>query len=259
MISVVTITFNNFEELVETLDSIKGLSNIESIVINGGSCEKTRSFLNNYSGISVSEKDNGISDAFNKGLALASGDAVMYLNSGDMLIEKDYLNWANDVFTNELGIDFTFSGIKIKDEHVGIIEVSAENAESRSMAKGMPYPHQTLIIRRKIFEQIGNFKISLRFVMDFDLVLRMNKLGCKGKHYDKMTVLMDGSGVSSKHDVKVFFENFKVLRLNHQLSFSILIRLLVSLLLIFLKKTLRFFNLSGLIHFLKKNRHKIRY
>lgn len=259
MISIITITFNNFEELVETLDSIKGLPNIESIVINGGSCEKTKEYLKTYSGISVTEKDHGISDAFNKGLALAKGDAVMFLNSGDVLIEKDYIDWANNAFLHQPEIDFTYSGIIIKDVEIGLINVTSRDSEKRSMAKGMPYPHQTLIIRRKNFEQIGNFKISLRFVMDFDLVLRMNKLGCKGRHYDKMTVLMDGSGVSSKHEAKVFFENFKVLRLNHQLSFLVLMRLFISLLLMFLKKTLRFFNLSGLIHFLKKNRHKIHY
>lgn len=78
MISIITITFNNYSELRTTLDSLKDISNIESIVVNGGSCEKTREFLKNYPGKSVSEKDNGISDAFNKGLRIASGDAILF-------------------------------------------------------------------------------------------------------------------------------------------------------------------------------------
>ncbi|NOT77559.1 MAG: glycosyltransferase [Bacteriovoracaceae bacterium] len=252
MISVVTITFNNFEELVTTLKSIEGIPNLESIVINGGSCEKTKEFLKTYSGTSVSEKDHGISDAFNKGLARTHGAAVMFLNSGDLLLDKDYINWTNEIFRKHEEIDFVYSGISIKDPEMGIVHVTAENAEERSLAKGLPYPHQTLIIRKRIFNQIGNFKITLKCAMDFDLILRMRKLGSRGKYYPKMTVLMDGAGISSQNDLRVLIENYNVLKDNNQLSFPIKCRLGISLLLIYLKKTM-------LVNVIKRYRHKLSY
>lgn len=259
MITIITITFNNYDELVQTLDSIKNIPNTESVVINGGTCEKTRSFLLNYSGVSLSEKDYGISDAFNKGLALARGEAILFLNSGDVLINKKYINWANDIFTNQKEIDFTYSGIKIQESNGKLIEVEALNSEKRSLAKGMPFPHQTLIIRKIIFNKIGNFKTNLRFAMDFDLVLRMFKLGSRGKHYPQMTVLMDGSGVSSNNDIKVFFENYHVLKMNNRVSLLIMTRLIFSFILIFIKKSLYAIKLSGLVNLLKRYRHKINY
>lgn len=250
MISVVTITFNNYEELVETLKSIEGISILESIVINGGSCEKTKEFLKTYPGISLSEKDHGISDAFNKGLSLATGEAVMFLNSGDLLIEKEYIDWANEIFKKDKTVDFVYSGINIIDPEVGVVAFPAENAEKRSLAKGLPYPHQTLIIRKKIFNKIGNFKISLKYAMDFDLVLRMRKIPSRGMYYPKMTVLMDGTGVSSQNDIKVFSENLRVLKEHNQLTFLVICRLCVSLALIFIKKTI-------LGKIIKKYRHKL--
>ncbi len=66
MVSIVTITFNDYEGLIKTVESLRGKEDIEHIVVNGGQCVKTSKFLQNYPGKSVSEMDRGISDAFNK-------------------------------------------------------------------------------------------------------------------------------------------------------------------------------------------------
>ena len=87
LLSIVTITFNNYVELLNTVTSVRDLAHSEHIIINGGKCQKTLAFLNNFWGISVSEPDQGISDAFNKGIKYAKGDAVMLLNSGDILLK----------------------------------------------------------------------------------------------------------------------------------------------------------------------------
>ena len=67
MISVITVTYNNYDDLHRTLNSLKNVDGIESVVVNGGDCNKTKKLLSNYDGIAISEPDNGISDAFNKG------------------------------------------------------------------------------------------------------------------------------------------------------------------------------------------------
>lgn len=256
MISIVTITFNNFEELIGTLDSVKNLSRAESVVVNGGSCAKTLSFLQSYSGIKLSEKDRGISDAFNKGLALSKGSAVMFLNSGDVLLDKDYIAWADQIFANKPEIDFTYSGIIFNDAELGHVSVLATNAETRSLAKGMPYPHQTLIVRKEVFQKLGNFDESFRYTMDFDLVLRMKKSGCVGEFYPSQTVLMDGSGASSQNDLKVIIETFKAIKKNQMLSVKILARLALSLIFQGIKKSCSQLGLDAVLKQIKKNRHR---
>ena len=94
MISVITVTYNNYDDLHRTLHSLKNADGIESVVVNGGHCEKTKKLLKNFDGISISEQDNGISDAFNKGVTHATGENVMFLNSGDILLSPDYLKEA---------------------------------------------------------------------------------------------------------------------------------------------------------------------
>ena len=66
MISVITVTYNNYNDLHRTLYSLKNVDGIESVVVNGGGCNKTKKLLSNYDGIAISEPDKGISDAFNK-------------------------------------------------------------------------------------------------------------------------------------------------------------------------------------------------
>ena len=66
ILSVVTLTFNNYHELIKTINSLKGIDSVESVIVNGGSCIETKEFLEkNSQYTSISESDNGISDAFN--------------------------------------------------------------------------------------------------------------------------------------------------------------------------------------------------
>lgn len=256
MISIVSITFNNYEELVETLSSIENVTDVQSVVVNGGKCEKTKTFLSTHKGISVSEKDRGISDAFNKGIALSTGTAVMFLNSGDILLDKDYIEWANNIFEKQPNIDYTYSDIIYNDADLGHTLVSAQNSEERSIARGMPYPHQSLIVRRSIFEKVGNFDESFRLAMDFDLVLRMKKNNTIGLYYNKPTVLMDGNGVSSKNDLKAIKETYNAIVKNELETVSVLFRIFISIQICYFKMFLRFFGLKSILKFIKLKRHQ---
>lgn len=257
MISIVSITFNNYEELVETLSSIENVSDAQSVVINGGRCEKTKEFLITHKGISISEKDRGISDAFNKGIELSTGTAVMFLNSGDILLDKNYIEWANNIFENQLDIDYTYSDIIYNDADLGHTLISAQNSERRSIARGMPYPHQSLIVRKSVFEKIGKFDESFRLAMDFDLVLRMKKNDSIGLYYNKPTVLMDGNGVSSKNDLKAIKETYRAIIKNNSHTFSIILRLVISILICYIKIFLRFLGMKSVLKFIKEKRYQV--
>jgi GT2 family glycosyltransferase len=212
-LSVITVTFNNYDELCSTTESLFGL-HVESVIINGGNCSKTRQLLEKYDGISVSEKDKGISDAFNKGFLKGSGDYVTYLNSGDILIDKTYYNEAVVIFDSDPTIDYIYADISFIDSFAGKIHV-----RSNQSFPSMPYLHPTLIVRRKTFSSIGMFDESFKVAMDLDFAYRLFKSGAKGHYVPRMVVQMDGRGVSSVKFAATYLENLKVVIKNKDLSF----------------------------------------
>ena len=84
-------------------------------------CNKTKKLLSNYDGISISEPDKGISDAFNKGVTHATGENVMFLNSGDVLLSPEYLKEAEKTLSFNPEISFVHSDSLFDDRISGII------------------------------------------------------------------------------------------------------------------------------------------
>ena len=121
MISVITVTYNNFDDLQSTLNSLEKIDDIEKIVVNGGDCAKTKEYLSGFNGIVISEPDEGISDACNKGISQASGDHVMFLNSGDVLLSPEYLKEAEKIIKSNPEISFVHSDSLFDDRISGTI------------------------------------------------------------------------------------------------------------------------------------------
>lgn len=222
MLSVITITFNNYNELVETLSSVPQSEVIQSVVINGGTCTKTVGYLKSQKHLSFTEKDNGISDAFNKGFKRSTGEFVTYLNSGDKLIDQSYYFEAIKFFSKNEDVDFIYADLKYLDSFGGPLHI-----KSNRPLPAMPFLHPTLIVRRKVFKKIGLFNESFKISMDLDFAYRLIKFGAKGHYMPKMVVEMDGSGISSVHSIRNYLENLKVILKNKDYSlaaFKFLIR-----------------------------------
>ena len=154
MISIITLTYNNFDDLRRTLNSLEKIEDIEKIVINGGYCSKTRDYLNNFDGIAISEPDKGISDAFNKGVSQSNGENVMFLNSGDVLLSPDYLQEAEKIIKFNPEISFVHSDLVFEDRISGDIRLTAMQPfffKAPPLGRGMPYHHQsTPQIRKRL-------------------------------------------------------------------------------------------------------------
>ncbi len=210
MISIITLTFNNYDELIRTINSIPVSDQIESVIINGGSCEKTKKFLENYNGKSITEKDDGIADAFNKGIKLASGSYVMFLNSGDILIDSMYPENAIRILDKNPEIGFIHSNLLL-------VHKSGSNLLMKptfsNLGRGLPYLHPTMIVRKSLFETIGLFDSSIKIAMDFDWIARLEKMMIKGYYYaGEPVVKMEGSGksiVDEKDAIKECFYSLK--------------------------------------------------
>ena len=222
MISVITVTYNNYENLCSTLHSLKEVSGIERVVVNGGDCEKTEELLKNFNGKTISEPDKGISDAFNKGVTLATGDKIMFLNSGDKLLSVEYLKEAEKFIDLNPETSFVHSDSLFEDRNCGIIYMEPLKSaffKKVPLGRGMPYNHLTMVIRKSVFEKIGLFKIHYKITMDFEWVCRLQKNFLFGYYLGgKPVVMMDGNGVSSTTEQLVMWESLKALKENRLLN-----------------------------------------
>ncbi len=216
MVSIITITFNNFQDLKSTLESIPKRENIESVVVNGGEDIETLNYLKNYNGKVINEKDFGIADAFNKGLKISSGEHIMFLNSGDVLLEAEYPSNAEKLLNEKNDISFVHSNILFHDM---IAEEIFMRPQMKSVGRGQPYFHPTMIVRKSCFDQIGNFNTSFDIAMDFDFLVRVEKNSLKGKYIDsKAVVKMAGFGTSSQNEKKAIEECYRSLKENDYLT-----------------------------------------
>ena len=225
MISIITITYNNYEELVKTLSSIPKSDLVESVVINGGEFEKTKEYLKHYEGKSLTENDDGIADAFNKGVKLSSGKYIMFLNSGDVLLSPSYLQKANSFLDENSNIAFVHSNIIFCDQLGTELFIKPQ---MKNVGRGMPYHHQSMIVRTQVFNEIGLFKKQLKYAMDFDFVVRMEKKKLIGYYMNKEAVVkMDGAGISVSKEIESIKECYKVLKDENYLNLINLIGFLI--------------------------------
>ena len=216
MVSIITVTFNNYEELVSTLKSVPLSEDIESVVINGGSCKKTLEFLETYSGIVINEPDKGISDAFNKGVLVSRGNYVMFLNSGDILIKQDYPLEAEKILNEKKEFSFVHSNILLEDKSAGTLTIRPRR---KNIGRGMPYLHPSMIFRKSVFNNIGLFDLSKKIAMDYEFTVRMEKQGLKGYYFNFEPVIqMNGKGISISRESESMRESYQSLKQNNFLS-----------------------------------------
>lgn len=218
-LSIITITYNNYEELVETCNSLKNISTeFEHVIINGGDCTRSKSFLSRYgensSVLCVSEPDKGIYDAFNKGINYSSGDYISFLNSGDLLNDVSYHENAINSLERNNG-DFIHAGILFDDEKYG--EYKLRPKKGNNPGRGMLYMHPSMVVRAEVFKKIGTFNLDFQIAGDFDWACRLWKSSLKSMYTDRFPVKMNNRGISSKNEIVAIHECKRSLQNNELL------------------------------------------
>jgi glycosyltransferase len=178
-LSIITISLNPGASLERTINSIcsQVYADIEWIIVDGGSTDGTlevyesiRSSLTKF----VSEPDRGIADAMNKGLRMAGGDAVLYMNAGDEFanieaVKNIIANWDFDSYDWATG-----GGFFHNEDGVLLYERSVENETGESLvAGGCRILHSATIIKRNVLIGAGGFSDEFRSSMDYELWLRL--------------------------------------------------------------------------------------
>jgi len=256
MISIITITYNDFSGLKKTLSSIPDYNFIESVVINGGSDKATIDFLSSHKGKVINEKDEGIADAFNKGIANSSGSAIMFLNSGDELIEPVYLKESEAILKTNKEVAFVHSSLILIDSIGNELYMKPPFC---NLGRGLPYLHPTMIVRKSVFDQVGLFNKNYKIAMDFDFIVRLEQKGYKGFYLnDKAVVKMEGTGRSIEQEFDGIKECYKSLKQNDFLNLKNFMGLMVRVVLFFFRKFMIVIGAGSLLRLLKKKKHSVK-
>jgi glycosyltransferase involved in cell wall biosynthesis len=214
-ISIITITFNSEETLEQTIESVASQTypNIEYIVVDGGSTDRTLDIIKKHEGDIdrwISEQDDGIADAFNKGVSLATGDFVYFLNSDDYL-EADSL--AKIAAEMSLATDIYFCSFYLECEGEKTLYDPGRFNFLTNFKLGLS--HQSTLCSRALFEEIGLFDTSFSLTMDYDLFMRAYRRGIKPVRIDEPIGTMRLSGLTSERDWPSLRRRFKEERRVH--------------------------------------------
>ena len=205
-ISVITAVYNNRETVSAALDSALRQSgvDIDLVVIDGGSTDGTLEVLRSYTGkldVLVSEPDQGIYDALNKGIQRASGDVVGFLHSDDLFAGAGVLSRVAAAFADpEVGAVYGDLVYVRKDNPDQVVRYWRAGVFSRRRLRwGWMPPHPTLYVRRHVYEQHGLFDTSFRIAADYDFILRtLGQAGVGVRYIPEVLVKMRVGGASNR-------------------------------------------------------------
>ncbi len=179
VISIITATYNSSATVEDTLLSVKnqqGVS-VEHIIVDGGSKDNSLDIIKQFPHVTkiISEPDNGIYDAMNKGLALATGDIVGILNSDDVYTHEHVLEKIAGIFEDEK-VDVCYADLQyVQQNNLDKIvrNWKAGQFSARSFYWGWMPPHPTVFVRRHVYDKVGDFNTILKSAADYELLLRI--------------------------------------------------------------------------------------
>ena len=178
-VSIITITYNSESTIKDTIESVinQTYKNIEYVVIDGNSTDNTTSIIKSYGdkiSTFISEKDNGLYDALNKGISLATGDVIGILHSDDFYTNNHVINQIVSTFNNS-GAEGVYADLyyvnKNNTNHIHR-KWKAGNYKEGIFLNGWMPPHPTFFAKRIIYEKFGSFYLTLTSAADYELMLR---------------------------------------------------------------------------------------
>ncbi len=177
-ISIITVCFNANKTIEQTIISVlsQTYQNIEYIIIDGGSVDGTIGIIKKYSSKVykiISEKDNGMYDALNKGIKLATGDIVGILNSDDYFCNNNILNLIASNFNQKIELDAVIGDVAFINKKNKIFRnCSAKNWNISKFKFGNMPPHPSFYCRKSCFTKYGNYDTKFKIAGDFELLIR---------------------------------------------------------------------------------------
>lgn len=217
-ISVITVAYNSEKTIVDTLNSVAAQTypDIEHIVVDGASVDETRALVRNYHNPNirlVSEPDKGIYDAMNKGLSLATGDVVGFLNSDDFFADSLVLEKIAMAFRDD-SVQASYADlIYVNQDNNRVVRYWKSKPFSKGdFAKGWCPAHPTFYVRRSAIERLGVFDLSYKMGLDVEFMMRYLECGLvRSVYIPHVLVCMRIGGASNQSWENISLQNLEIL------------------------------------------------
>ncbi|NLH39970.1 MAG: glycosyltransferase [Elusimicrobia bacterium] len=221
-VSIITTTFNSADTIKASIESVRSQTYpfIEHILIDGASTDETLNIARKISPDLriISESDNGIYDALNKGIKMASGDIIGVLHSDDFYASKDIVESVIELFQNN----------DINSCYGDLCYVAKSNPEKiirywrsgefniKNFEKGWMPPHPTFFVRKEVYDKYGLFDLSYKISADYELMIRfLYKHSISVGYIERVMVNMRVGGKSNKNIYKILTkmaEDYKIIK-----------------------------------------------
>lgn len=224
-ISIITATYNSAATVGDTLRSVSSQDypSVEHLIIDGASKDDTLSIVKQFPHVAkvVSEKDKGIYDAMNKGIATASGEVVGILNSDDVYVDGKVLSKVMKAFADPL-VDVVYADlqyVKANDLNKVTRTWRSGSFSKKKFYYGWMPPHPTFFVRKKVYDNIGNFNLTFRSAADYEFMLRVLLKYDHHVHYiPEVIVKMRTGGMSNatfQHRLRANREDRRAWKINN--------------------------------------------
>jgi glycosyltransferase involved in cell wall biosynthesis len=215
-ISVITICFNNLSELIETIHSVdcQTIKPHQHFIVDGSTNSEIRDYLTQNPQPDyrqwISEPDNGIADAFNKGVRESSGNIVNMLNSGDFYVTSNVIERVQKEFQNDENLMWIYGKTFLMkgDQRVLVGKLF----DPKKLYRGMRcISHQTMFVKKKLHDIHGLYDTNFKIAMDYDFVCRIAFEKSKFIEIPMIEFLPGGAGsnvFAGLKEVKIAYEKY---------------------------------------------------
>lgn len=214
-VTIITACYNSEKCIEHTIKSVVAQSypDIEYIIVDGGSKDSTVSIIKQYDHFVarwISEPDKGISDAWNKGIQLATGDIIGILNADDEYTENA-LEKAVELLSRNDSLGFVYGDIQMCDINgEGLFTQCGTENYKATIPFDMPsIPHPSVFVKREVYTKVGLFNINYKTAMDYEFLLRMYHSGIYGGYIKHTLAKMRLGGESDLNFCRGYKEVMK--------------------------------------------------
>jgi glycosyltransferase involved in cell wall biosynthesis len=218
-VSIITVVYNNANTIRSAINSVlnQSYNEIEYIIIDGASTDKTLDIINEYRdkiSVIVSEKDKGIYDAMNKGILQATGDIIGILNSDDLYENNKIIELIADEFIKDKKLEILYGDlvyVAINDIAKIVRKWTSCDYDLTFFERGEVPPHPSLFLKKNVYNIAGLFNLEYKLASDYEFMLRVFKKNTfKIKYINKILVKMRLGGATNKNYKNIYLGNVEI-------------------------------------------------